>query len=97
MNYNLDSLYKKDNHGSLYIKKNGNHPTNFSASYGRDINNGQTTITGTVSGKVGYPDNNNYSIRVDHRFNKDTSAYASVTKSFDGCPPKFEVGASYKF
>ena len=23
MNYNLDSLYKKDNHGSLYIKKMG--------------------------------------------------------------------------
>ena len=50
-----------------------------------------------VSGTVGYPKNNDYSIRVDHRFNNDTSAYASVTKSFDGRPPRFEVGVSHKF
>ncbi len=86
-----------DNHGSLYINKNGNHPANYSASYGRDFNNGNTTITGMVSGTVGYPKNNDYSIRVDHRFNNDTSAYASVTKSFEGRPPRFEVGVSHKF
>ena len=75
---------KKTNKLNVNYSKVTGNPGNNSIDYEKTLNNGKTTIYGSVSGTVGYPKYNTYNVGVTYNINDSTSVHGCTTFNSGG-------------